>query len=183
MRSRAISVTELLIAVTILLIIAAALVPVAMRMKSRAKELSCSQKLSQISAAIAIYRDQYETGAEYGDPYAMGLPTSLALLGQQGLLQGPWYRCSGTTRKGNPYAVFTRMYDDPELDIRRPNWTEHCREMKDEAVIVADFNHNPPATRGSPFMTHRATGLLLGGSVKTVVRQGDLDSLNFWKGD
>jgi type II secretory pathway pseudopilin PulG len=188
--SRALSVVEVLIVLTVLALVAALLYPIVVRARDRAKEATCYGNLRNIQTAVALYRADYDGESKYGAPEAMGLPPSIARLMDYGAITKTTMQCPGRPfSPGLRQAVYTQYWppfgrfapSDSFLERMRAEWLEAVQRMREDTVIVGDLNHDFPGRdvhEGS--VEHRAIGVTLGGQVDTAIRTGSPLNVRWW---
>jgi type II secretory pathway pseudopilin PulG len=175
-----VTVVELVIVVSMLLILVAVMLPVLRSARERSKEVACTSNLMQIHAAIAVYQNEFDGDGRYGTLEEMGLPPDLGALHPSYLPSRSTYACL-VGRLDGAAAVYTRMFHGADIDAQIPRWPDYAREYLDEAILVADLNHDREARHiASPYLDHRGIGLYLGGHARTVVKQGDPTMRLWW---
>ena len=167
---RAFTLIEILVAISIVLVLAAICFPVFASVKKSANRASCVSNLHQIGMAIALYREKWD-GAEQGTPSQMGLPTELVFLPHD--MQGrPLYECHGNNPHGNSYSnnwpLQVRFESPSELEniekwYRR--WAAYVAEVGPAAILMYDENHQASFPRSFSWENWTAIGLRLDQSV------------------
>jgi type II secretory pathway pseudopilin PulG len=178
-RNLAYTIAELCLVVGIVLLLAALLVPVLVRASQRSKDAVCASNLKQIHLAIALYRGVYDGDGRYGPLGEMGLPRSLKPLYPEYIDSQEAFKCSaGHVPPG--FGAYLLLFHSEDMDTQTPRWRDYAKRYTEDAIIIADLNHNWEADYVmSPYKKHRATGLYLGGSVRVLSRAGD-PTIRLW---
>ena len=164
------TILQLVVAMTILAILAAILYPVVLRSVKRAKQTSCEEKLRQISLAIEMYRSDNGGAGKLGSISFMGLPPHLVNLG----LPRESYKCLGDTTRAAG-AAFTYMADDTR------QWIAFVEKMGTGGILVLDDNHQENTeTDQSPPITHFVFGYTIGGEFIKRRHLGLPSTYDFW---
>ncbi len=190
MRKTAFTLIEVLLAITIIAVIAALVFPAIVRSKGAAQESNCVQRLRQWHLAISLYRELCGDTAIYGLPHVMGLPvpTTLRTAVEANVIPATMVYCpSGADPTDRTIrASYFQMWYDP-LYMNLPpgvgaeQWEPYVLEHQDNSVLIVDRNHQIPGTLyGSPLQTHRGIGLYLGGHTKTISKKGDQSRRAWW---
>ncbi|MCH8273597.1 MAG: prepilin-type N-terminal cleavage/methylation domain-containing protein [Armatimonadetes bacterium] len=182
MKPRGLTLTELLVAVTIIAAAATMVWPLIRGARDSTRDVSCMDKLRQIHVAISLYRSDYDGEGIYGNAYSMGLPPSgTATLYLTERLSLEMIQCSGRPLPSGARNAFKRMYEVPDKDETVPPWADYCRLMQNESVLIVDLNHGDTARPAySTYTTHRGIGLYLGGNIRVVVKQGSPGMKRWW---
>ncbi len=178
-RSLAYTIAELLLAVGVVLLLAALLFPVLVRASQRSKETVCASNLKQIHLAIELYRGVYDGDGRYGSLAEMGMPRSLKPLHPEFIDSQDAFKCSaGHVPPG--FGAYLLLFHSEEMDSQTPRWPDYAKRYLEDAIIIADLNHNWEAGHVmSPYKTRRAAGLHLGGNVRVLRKAGD-PTLRLW---
>lgn len=181
MSRRAFTILEVLIVAAVLSIIVAIAFPIYRSAANRSKETECFGKLHNLGMNIGIYREQFGGDGVYGEADKMALPPHIGAL--QKTLELPWdsFFCSLQFEDSTHQYVFQRMYSYENKDYEVPTWADYSRKYLDESVVYADIRHDPNFDKiHSPYVLHSGLGLNLAGSVKKVVKIGDIRLRRFW---
>ncbi|MDQ2986899.1 MAG: prepilin-type N-terminal cleavage/methylation domain-containing protein [Armatimonadota bacterium] len=169
---------EIIVAMAILAILAAMLLPVLLSSVKQAKKTSCQEKLVQLHRAIELYRIDHQPNSDHGLPAAMGLPPNLATLRIASNLPRELLRCQGVTNRSAGVAFTTLFMVTPELEAE---WQAYVAKMGPRTVLILDDNHQQnPNLQNSPFAVHDAFGVNLSGSVERRSSAGHPASFEFW---
>ncbi len=181
-RLRGLTITELLIAVAIIVIIAAVVFPIVRESKERAKLSACGSKMMQIFHAIELYRHNYDGDGKYDEPEIMGLPPTFnELIDDQKVPLETFVCLAPPNDEKSKHSVFTRMFLTKQ---QGGNWGDYCRKYLDDSILIVDKNHNPPSVnRESPVQKHWAEGVYLGGNLKAFYKFGDQGTSEWWNSD
>jgi Tfp pilus assembly protein PilE len=179
MRTRGLTLVQTLVVLGILALLSSLTYPLIRAQVEKSKQRGCISNLKQIHAALMLYRETQGSTVPYGDASAMGLPTSLTDLEVAGYIELSNVRC--TAPLGN-YArgTWTSMFPVHGMDGTPPPWRDYVEQYKEDAILVADFNHDRAQHASSDFETHFAIGLYLGGHVRTIQRVGDATERTWW---
>lgn len=179
MKGRGFTLTEVMVVITIVAIVAAIIYPVIVNVKKGAEETKCTSNLHQISLAVFQYQHDFGGDGVFGDANAMGLPPSPDVLtGYEQLAKDLW-KCRGAGMAGMPYSLYCYMAaDDPDT---KGTWTGYASAQQSQAVLFADFNHrNEGEPWGAAYLNKFALGLHLDGHVSRKVGHGMMCSFDFW---
>lgn len=184
MKSRAFTLLETLVVVSIIAVLAALLTPVAIRAKEAGKMNVCAGNLKQLHTAISLYRERYDGTAKYGDCGGMGLPYLLGSVVRE--LDTPLeiFKCSGATYGGEKYAAYTYHVacEGPGTSLERvAEWKEYSIRSREDMILMSDPNHNPVAARLSPYVNNSYIALYLDGRIRKFVKMGSSSDYDFWK--
>ncbi|MCH8274690.1 MAG: type II secretion system protein [Armatimonadetes bacterium] len=174
MKRKGFTLTEVLVILTILAVLAALLFPVLRRATERGKEVTCLSNFRQMHIALELYRADYEGAGRYGEAAAMGMPPTTLWLIPYGY-DPREMRCPGISFTNQvERALYMEMWGGKD-------WVPTVTEFEDDTVIYIDLNHSfPGRSIYSESNTHRAIGLYLGGHIETRIRTGSPDSLKWW---
>jgi hypothetical protein len=185
MRRRSVTLLELVVALTVVAVIAAIAYPVIRNAVKRSKETVCMNKLHQLHAAIALYRTEYGGDGVYGRIEQMGLPPGIHTLYYMKRLTLQDLRCAGDPRSNAaPVAVYVVMwYVDEKFDSRPTKWEQYASEQRENSILLVDPNHGNPSVHPQAWrFKHRAIGLFLNGTIKSKEDYGDMTAPEFWTG-
>lgn len=171
---RAFSFAELLIALSIILVVAAISYPVIQSVKRANGRNTCLSNLAQIGKAILIYRES-EGGLDKGSPIEMGLPPHLGALSVANLQA---MQCRGNNPKDRAY--YSNYPDFGMNDIRIRQWSRYVDMEGQHAVLFFDPNHQDAFPRSIAWEKWTVLGLRLDGSVTTRTRRGFPLFLSWW---
>lgn len=143
MRSRGLTLFEILCTVAIIVTLLSVALPAFARSKKKAKDLQCTSNLKQLYYAIEIYRQDHNTDAGSTAPQ-MGYPDvhtamkmSSKLFGNRACHEAPW----GPIYSEFPYIYYGRgdvFFGEPG-SIR---FGEYYAGVGDHGVLLADLSHN-----------------------------------------
>ncbi|MCL6624015.1 MAG: prepilin-type N-terminal cleavage/methylation domain-containing protein [Fimbriimonadales bacterium] len=165
------TMVEFLVVVTVILVVASLVYPLARGMRKEALKRACVNNLRQIGGLVVAYREEWEGAGKYGLPWEMGLPVPIrkAVPKEE---KKTYLECP-IDPYSNMYSYFD-MYPgntpeeerDPRerefLKRRVPEWLKHVKRMKERSVIFICKNHYTPR---SPYDRQYGIGLLLNGEV------------------
>jgi prepilin-type N-terminal cleavage/methylation domain-containing protein len=171
---RGFTLTEMLVVMAIIAIVAAISFPAFARAQEAAQVSKTFSNMKNLALALNLYRQDYDP-APSGSLEAMGLPDGLKPLGRN-------YDQLRSPRAPGWYGY----HPIPEAeDRRRPSWREFTVERGDSAVMLYDPWFNPP---GIPPYKHwwldeeamkRVFGMTVGGSAVRRYKTGAV-TLTFW---
>jgi prepilin-type N-terminal cleavage/methylation domain-containing protein len=191
-RHAAVTIIELLVAITVVAMIAAITYPVVSRAMDAARVGQCISNLRQIGAAIEMYRSDHDGVGAYGHWVRMGLPPGLDRLKVSGHLDVSQLRCRGVPNRNlidfDRYFTNGWVNDDyqewaEERGAVAPPWIPYVMQYRDEAILVFDVNHQfggRPLEDVSIMEPARAIGLCVGGHVRVVVSAGTPHEREWW---
>lgn len=168
MRRRGVTVLEIVVVTTILLVIAAILFPVFTRSKERAKETVCVSNIRQTLSALELYANDHD-----GNYPWVAFPSDPAIKKYMG---GTELRCFirlGDQQERGEYVLSAARHPDAsfygEPDPNYPTKYDDCRSRRSgDFPFVIDSNH----VRKLQHATAGRSALFVGranGSVSTVV--------------
>ena len=191
------TLSEILIVMAIMLVLASIAYPILIRSKATAKETVCIEKLRQIGLALAAYRSSADGSDQPGDTVSMGFPNYMgpdevasALGGSREAYFG-LFDCAGgltfPTGATGPSGFFQLWPTSfgrvggitPE---QQASWIIDVTKSGGATVVMSDPNHqrNWPAT---DFTLQFAFGLTLDGSIRKQTRRGDSSLRSWWQPD
>lgn len=182
-RRRGFTLTEILVVLAILAILAALLFPVLMRAKGRAKETVCASNMRQLYVAIELYRQDWETGG--GSTPALGFPTAQAF----GAIQWKLFKKGHEICPASPWGSLGGYFYLPQWSFPvygEPSSFDYVKYYEQEgpnAYVLADLNHNNPKDgHGYAHSTIKVTAVRCDGAIKQFRAKGDYESLpsSFW---
>lgn len=173
MTQKAFTLTEIVVSVAVLSIVAAIAYPVLANAKKSAAKAECLSNMHQLSLALALYRSDH-AGASTGSWQSMGMPVGSGLDD----LLNPLFskRCKGELplreRAGAPpYLYFSWYVSKPKT------WSELTNLVGEQVVIVGDVGHNPRSEIHWSRWRKVGLGARLDGSAFTRIRPGDIGQL------
>jgi len=177
------TLSEIIVVMGILIVLAGILFPVFVTAKSAAKEKVCWNNLHQIQLAIMMYRTNNDGDGVYGTASLMGLPPAGGMEARLGLPPSVFH-CQGAPNVLSPTAAtYTILYGDRRGSLGRIlSWEDYATSEGENAVIVADMNHGDRSVPLlSPFFVHRGIGVRLNGQVFTQSRTGNWSNPRWWE--
>lgn len=172
---KAFSLPEMLVVIAIIVSLAAISYPALLGAKQSAGRTKCLSNLKQIHVSLMTYRVEWDGDGQYGDSRQMGLPDTPA-----GICPSELFACGGLDFDGGP-GGYDVMWSPDRNDGRSPRWSDYAKSLYDGVILMVDDNHDlSPDGRFSPLKTHRVAGLYLDGHVQTIVKRGDIRSLDFY---
>jgi prepilin-type N-terminal cleavage/methylation domain-containing protein len=166
-RQAGFSLTELMIVVVILAILAAMLYPVFVVTKQKAKETSSAQNLRNLFLATTLYRQDQESNLEYGSPAEMGLPLGPGyielyqkVVGKNSRAQSP---CGRHPRLNEGPIPLATIYYYP----LNASFKVNSRRLEDQTPLWGDPNCNMPSVAIRQAKSDKILiAVTLGGQVK-----------------
>lgn len=177
MRTRAFTITEVMVVIAIIAVLAAILTPVLVSARESANEAVCTEHLHQLQLAISMYRTNEGKDGIYGTPDEMGLPE-----GDMGLPMA-LFHCTGVevSHPGGEAAYLFLFPPKFQPNYLKKAWAVYTRRQQGSTVLIADMNHrNNPSQIYSPYVTFFSIGVRLDGQVFTQHKMGDWGNLNYW---
>lgn len=175
---RAFTLLEALVVLVVAAVIASLLFPVFNNIRNRMLESVCVSNLRQIHGAATLYRVEHDGDSKYGLPEEMGLPFWMDQLEEAGYLppDSGVFKCTAPASGIDPASP--ALYMSFWLT---PGWREYCQKYREDSILLADVNHNPPMRPlRSPYVQHHCIGLYLGGQVRTLHKTGRPMELTWW---
>lgn len=178
----AFSLVELLVAISIILLLAAVISPVMSQVKRHVNISSSTQHLRQQHLALKLYQGTWGGDGVYGLPNEMGYPLDGVSGGER--MHDLW----PTTLKvpmqlWRSPCGFHPDYGDAVIlyQFRRPQSVEEAQRYKENLVTFVDINCNPADVRlYNTFMPRRGLGVLLSGSLVNKKDTGDFGKFGWW---
>lgn len=178
-RTRGLTLAQTLVVLGILALLSSLTYPLVRAQIEKSQQRVCMSNLKQIHAALMLYREAQGSTVPYGDAAAMGLPPSLSDLEMAGYIDLLKVRCAAPL--GNySRGAWTIMFPVYGSDGIPPRWRDYVEQYKENAILVADLNHDRAQHASSEFQTHLGIGLYLGGQVRTIQRVGDATERTWW---
>lgn len=183
-RRLAITLVEVLISLSIVLILAALTLPVVVSAKAKAGETNCVTQLRQIYIATALY--QADWGSELlGRTYEMGLPPTPSALS----IPSGFRSCSGRNPTSCLPGGLQRWYPPPpapilamtveEVEELQQEWLGHLRRYGERTVFYSDQGHQF-ACPVTGLAVQRALGIDLGGGLRWRRWRGNPNEQEWW---
>lgn len=170
------SLSEMIVAVTIISLLVAIMAPAFFSARSAALESTCWSNLRQLHNAVVLYQTDNDGVGSYGDAETMGLPPSISILRATHRVPLETYRCTG--RSWAPWshpAVYHSMWQSTST------WADYAIEHRDGSILIIDLNHQSTSVSVfSPFATHRGIGIHLDGHVQIRKGVGDPFAPEWW---
>jgi len=134
---KAFTLTEVVVVVAIIGVVAAITFPIVTSMKKSAKITKTLQNLRSLHAGAMLYQADYQ-GASVGTIEEMGLPDSFGTtrpLPHGGGYIKPWYAGVKTVFNPAPNNDYTPFLIPSKVDGLQPTWAE-CTKAKGDACIM-----------------------------------------------
>jgi prepilin-type N-terminal cleavage/methylation domain-containing protein len=179
MKARGLTLVEILVVVSIIAVLVALIFPIVASAKRGASEARCMSNLKQLHAAIEIYRNEWGGGG-YGNPASMGMPPNLLRVEKEQGLPSAIHQCREGALPGQSFGVYVyfAMYlSDPNAN---KDWIEQTQRYGEDAILIADGNHNPNPMRMSPYFPVFGIGVRLNGSAERKRGMGSPRDTGFW---
>lgn len=168
MKQRAVTITELLTVIAIIMIVTAIATPIARSVRAKADEATCSSNLRQIWTSVSLYRQEYD-GVDFpAPPPAMGFPPDHIPYGMPSQAAQS-IECQGDDYSGHGQATYMKTYISPGFP-HYEHYTEHVwipmiERDGDNALLFADANHQ--TTAYSEWARMKVSYVTLGGQFKS----------------
>lgn len=177
-RNRGFTITELVVTIGIIMIVAAITFPVFRRIHAASVRSNCISNLRQIGLGIALYRESFD-GAAVGTPAQMGLPRDpVALIETQYVQPLLFLSCGGIAENGASYA-FNFPFDSYPIEMHK-FWAEYVRKHGEASILMNDTNHQPSLPRNRTWELWTGLGLQLDNAVIVRTRMGYPYSNEWW---
>lgn len=168
-RSRAFTLTEVMVSVAIVATLFAIVLPVMASAKQAAKETNCTVNLKNAMVAVNLYRADYEVSVPGSKPSEMGLPLVP--------LKSVYYsqKCKEHPKPGWPYIQLWQTWEF------NSGWPKVAVENGESLPMIADINHrNQGKSLYSPYTSKFAIICYLDTHVSKRVAMGDPSYLLTW---
>ncbi|MBS1715278.1 MAG: prepilin-type N-terminal cleavage/methylation domain-containing protein [Armatimonadetes bacterium] len=188
-RDSGVTVVEVLVVVSILMILVALTYPALVTIRDRGQQARCVSNFRQIYTALTLYRQEWNGSDAPAPSSEMGFPglAYTAILGKQAERNGivDWWNCHGKGPWSSMHATYWQMWA-PIHNERGAGteydafWIAHVQKMGDASIVFLDPNHqlSYPA---NGFSMQRAIGMHLGGSIAFRVKRGMFYQYKFWE--
>lgn len=159
---RAFSLLEILIVIAIIALLAALAAPAFQSAKLAAMKTATKSNLKQIHQAFILYRD--DASGDVGDLYQLGFPPHeemFKMIDDLGLYPPLRARHPG-------WGKYYVLIPDPHRGSQqvRDIWRSYNQKCQSSSVYLADFTFSDvPLDEPSPYLSKRAIGIALGGSL------------------
>ncbi len=196
MKNRAgITVIELIVVLSILLLIFALAFPALLRARLRGIELSSVSKMRQLYLSIEIYRDQFEGAPDdWSSGFAMGLPSynyyfSEYILKKSEEIKSPFgedITILNTGIEGAPGCIsyIGYGYSPPFSDVIGSPFYGFLQKFQENSVLICDQYVNAKGTNMSiPQSRKRALSILISGQLISQFRFGNGSRPHFFSGE
>lgn len=178
--SRAFTLTEILVVIGIIGLLAALAFPVLSAARLKSKETVTLSNLRQIYVQTSLYQSDHGGDGVFGNVYEMGLPPGPQSNGvpMLGILLPPLMHPDAKTIGRQYFPLFS----EPEYDAMEPSWSAYAQSEGPNAVLYIDphFTRSDiPLLQGN-FYKRVFYIVRLSGSVQRVERRGQWLSRTFW---
>lgn len=175
------TLVEVLIVVSILIILAAIAQPLIGAAKEAALISKTESNLRQVAMETNLYAADHDGTGKYCDSYCMGLPPmpSFERIKSQDLLRPPRAPHPMSPMAGQVYFA---LFADPYLDGQELKWRDYAIKFEDRAVLYCDPFNNPPnlpLTAGD-FIVRRVIGSNVGLSLVRIRDKGGWAERLWW---
>lgn len=171
---RGFTLLEVIVAISIMILLASLLFPVFVSAKRASNRSSCMSNLKQLGMALTIYRGDVG-GSEYGTPRQMGLPLHVLDLK---VSSRDVLNCRGNNPEGN--AFYENFPGETEKTRGTDEWSRYTASVGSSAVIYFDPNHQDSFPRSISWALWTVMGLRLDTSVVIKSRRGFPLYLRWW---
>lgn len=170
---RAFSLTELLVCIGIIVIVAAIVVPVSASVRHNARITSALMRLKQLHAAFKLYQADNGGDGTYGDCYDMNLPDIHALTAYRlGQSKDMWVSPCDTRGYDWSYLYW------PNTD---PYYAGYYRTYQEEAMLLSDFTcDTKQGTQFGDYWSTRGLGVRLSGQAINYYKPGNPTAVAWW---
>lgn len=179
------SLSEILVVMSIVLVLTALLLPAFFRSREAALQTGCTQNLHQIGIALELYRSDNDGSGKYGTPTTMGLPPGFSpeVRMQLRLSKDTWLCPRGSTlhpgvHSAVSYYLYFPLPNDSDEAQRR--FEGIAQQYQDSTLLLYYMYHSDAKGVQSPFYPHVGIGLLLGGQTVVKIKAGDWLAPEWW---
>lgn len=183
MNRKGLTVIELLVVISILVILTAITYPSLSAAKHRAKITASAAKLKQVYTWLHIYRNGYGEEVAYGYPAQMGLPDKSGF-GEPAWMTAP-SPCGNhpVLQKDTRAFILTTLCNSTDAD--RPRCLKSVADdivlYHENYVLLMDLNCTDPNNNyNARFQEKFGIGIMLGGNLKTRRAIGDVFKPGWW---
>ncbi len=173
---------ELIVVVTVLLVVAAIVYPLASGVRKQVLKNVCMNNLRQIGGLVVAYREDWDGVGKYGLPWEMGLPMGVTSVVPREEKKS--YSYCPVHPLQLPYLTmypFIDWVDHPRLKYRVLAWLHHVRKMKERSLIGLCIQHGGYGKGYDGYNSRRGIGLLLNGDVAERWGWTDPWHYSFWE--
>lgn len=193
---KGVTIAEVIICVSIVLLLAAILTPVLANAKKDAKRVGAATNLRQLYNVLQIYRADYNgSDVSYNSTYAMGLPPSDYYLFEwvtkdAAIFKSPCGPNEEFLEQAlvnlDGYSTYSAGYCDDKFqasDTTNSWLKDHIRNYQENAVVFHDVWCNDPGTKmSSPYVSKRIISILMSGQLLNKMRTGHMSYLETYSG-
>jgi type II secretory pathway pseudopilin PulG len=146
-RSKAFTLTETLVVIAVIVLLAGLLMPVLGQVRQKAKMSNSMSNLHQLYLGLSMYREESGIAAEYGTAAAMGLPSNLMIspvhrlvASDEHLWRSPCC-CHKDAPTGRPdyrryVSDYAEYFHDDDL------WPSYTEKYMGSSMLLVDFHCN-----------------------------------------
>ena len=179
MNERGFTILETLVVLAVISLTAGIVYPVLAQSKRGARRTQCISQLRQVNLGLSLYvadNNGYDTASP-----SLGMPPSPVSLIVSGNVAIDLFICRGESIRKTNQLTYTVMFAPEADDNRSPTWASLYRQIGENIVTFSDPNHDFEIVgASSPLKTHRVSAVFFDGHAKTIVKAGDVDSLQFY---
>jgi type II secretory pathway pseudopilin PulG len=176
---------ELLVVLAIIAVVVAITFPIWGSAKISARERQTESALHQTWLALEIYRQDYDSAADFGTSSQLGLPNALSFV-TTWIKVGQWWTAPGKFGYGPLYyprdPSDSTFMGSPQFRQNLENWTDYSTKNGSSAVILGDFNHTEGCSK-YPLnfdCEYKGFGVTLAGSLSRKSALGDINAPIWW---
>jgi prepilin-type N-terminal cleavage/methylation domain-containing protein len=166
--NKAFSLVELLVAISIIVIVAAIAMPTLASAKQSAKITSHANDLKQLALTLLLYSSEYEgSGSSYAFPPQIRIPD---------VPRERWNSCpTGSLLEGRMFPAYGAWDDDGR------NWYRFQAEVDPNPILFGSSCFDPNAARDADeSLLHTGHGAYLDTHVESRSRKEMVHTLEFW---
>jgi len=184
----AFTLTEVIVVVAIIGVVAAITFPIVTSMKKSAKVTKTLQNLKSLHAGAMLYQADYQ-GASVGTIEEMGLPSFIGTtepFPHTNEYFYPWYADVKSPFGEPPTNNYNTFLFPSKLDALRPTWSQCTRLRGDACILYYDFfepGKDSYTNRWISNVEHlrkRVNGIALAGNIVTREDRGATQSQAWW---
>lgn len=186
-RRTALTLTEVIVVVAIVVTLAAIVFPTFSKAKDRAKVAKCRSNLRQLWTGLMLYREAEGAVDTPADSVSMRWPMHLSCVmfpADCWENNHPEISCGGVNPRLFPHAGYSQMWAQPATSplynkAQEDAWIAYLEKAGSGAVIISDPNHqlHYPANQ---WTIQRVTAVAFDGSIRTRIRRGNPMNYAWW---
>ena len=180
-RASGLTLTEILVVVGIILVLAAIALPVYKSARGKARESSCSQNLRQLYMAMQIYSDLHDGGTTSLPGIPLTLPRNGFALKKHLDLPNGLFQCQDRHPEF-PVGAYVFLFSaTPSEQFPTAAFQQFASQLQERTPLIVDMNHRNDDKAGMQTMNkHFSFAMLANGSLIKANRRGSPGSFSYW---